>query len=193
MIISTIWLGLIGFADDYIKVFRKHKEGLKGRFKVIGQVGLGLIVGLTLYMNDEVVIRERAAVSEIGVVTSTVDEGFSAEGTQQVRTKDIKSTKTTIPFFKDNEFDYAWFTSFAGKYADELGWLLFVLVTIFIITAVSNGANLTDGLDGHLLLDIFDIVLGCGNAGDTRARKADLGCGAEFKYHIRVACLGALA
>ena len=139
MIISTIWLGLIGFADDYIKVFRKHKEGLKGRFKVIGQVGLGLIVGLTLYMNDEVVIRERAAVSEIGVVTSTVDEGFSAEGTQQVR---------TIPFFKDNEFDYAWFTSFAGKYADELGWLLFVLVTIFIITAVSNGANLTDGLDG---------------------------------------------
>ena len=130
MIISTIWLGLIGFADDYIKVFRKHKEGLKGRFKVIGQVGLGLIVGLTLYMNDEVVIRERAAVSE------------------QVRTKDIKSTKTTIPFFKDNEFDYAWFTSFAGKYADELGWLLFVLVTIFIITAVSNGANLTDGLDG---------------------------------------------
>ena len=148
MIISTIWLGLIGFADDYIKVFRKHKEGLKGRFKVIGQVGLGLIVGLTLYMNDEVVIRERAAVSEIGVVTSTVDEGFSAEGTQQVRTKDIKSTKTTIPFFKDNEFDYAWFTSFAGKYADELGWLLVVLVTIFIITAVSNGANLTDGLDG---------------------------------------------
>ena len=148
MIISTIWLGLIGFADDYIKVFRKHKEGLKGRFKVIGQVGLGLIVGLPLYMNDEVVIRERAAVSEIGVVTSTVDEGFSAEGTQQVRTKDIKSTKTTIPFFKDNEFDYAWFTSFAGKYADELGWLLFVLVTIFIITAVSNGANLTDGLDG---------------------------------------------
>ena len=148
MIISTIWLGLIGFADDYIKVFRKHKEGLKGRFKVIGQVGLGLIVGLTLYMNDEVVIRERAAVSEIGVVTSTVDEGFSAEGTQQVRTKDIKSTKTTIPFFKDNEFDYAWFTSFAGQYADELGWLLFVLVTIFIITAVSNGANLTDGLDG---------------------------------------------
>lgn len=100
MIISTIWLGLIGFADDYIKVFRKHKEGLKGRFKVIGQVGLGLIVGLTLYMNDEVVIRERAAVSEIGVVTSTVDEGFSAEGTQQVRTKDIKSTKTTIPFLK---------------------------------------------------------------------------------------------
>ncbi len=160
MIISTIWLGLIGFADDYIKVFRKHKEGLKGRFKVIGQVGLGLIVGLTLYMNDEVVIRERAAVSEIGVVTSTVDEGFSAEGTQQVRTKDIKSTKTTIPFFKDNEFDYAWFTSFAGKYADELGWLLFVLVTIFIITAVSNGANLTDGLDGLAIMPTVFVAAG---------------------------------
>ena len=148
MIISTVWLGVIGFADDYIKVFRKHKEGLKGRFKVIGQVGLGLIVGLTLYLNDDVVIRERAAITEVGVVTSTVDEGFPSEGVQQVLTKDVKSTKTTIPFFKDNEFDYAWFTSFAGKYADDFGWILFVIVTIFIITAVSNGANLTDGLDG---------------------------------------------
>lgn len=148
MIISTIWLGVIGFADDYIKVFRKHKEGLKGRFKVIGQIGLGLIVGLTLYMNDDVVIREKASVAEVGVVTSIVDEGFVDEGAQKVLTMDIKSTRTTIPFFKDNEFDYAWFTSFAGEYADELGWLVFVIVTIFIITAVSNGANLTDGIDG---------------------------------------------
>ena len=148
MIISTIWLGAIGFADDYIKVFRKHKEGLKGRFKVIGQVGLGLIVGISLYVSEDVVIRERATISDIGVITSTVDEGFGEENGAKVLTRDIKSTKTTIPFFKDNEFDYAWFTSFAGKYADELGWLLFVLVTIFIITAVSNGANLTDGLDG---------------------------------------------
>lgn len=148
MLISTVWLGFIGFADDYIKVFRKHKEGLKGRFKVIGQIGLGLIVGFTLYMNDEVVIRERASVTEVGVVTSTVDEGFRDEGTTKVLTKDIKSTRTTIPFFKDNEFDYAWFTSWAGKNAETLGWLLFVVVTIFIITAVSNGANLTDGIDG---------------------------------------------
>lgn len=148
MLISTLWLGIIGFADDYIKVFRKHKEGLKGRFKVIGQVGLGLIVGLTLYLNDEVVIRERVTGPGVGITTSTVDEGFSQEGKQQVLTRDIKSTKTTIPFFKDNELDYTWFTSWAGKYADELGWLLFVIVTIFIITAVSNGANLTDGLDG---------------------------------------------
>lgn len=148
MLISTVWLGLIGFADDYIKVFRKHKEGLKGRFKVIGQVGLGLIVGLTLYVSDDVVVRERATVSEKGIVTSTVDEGFRDDGTAKILTKDIKSTRTTIPFFKDNELDYAWFTSWAGKYSEALGWVLFVIVTIFIITAVSNGANLTDGLDG---------------------------------------------
>lgn len=148
MLISTVWLGAIGFADDYIKVFRKHKEGLKGRFKVIGQVGLGLIVGMTLYMSDDVVVRERAAVSEIGVVTSTVDEGFLSETAQQVRTRDTKSTRTTIPFFKDNEFDYAWFTSFAGEHAEAWGWLVFGAATILIVTAVSNGANLTDGLDG---------------------------------------------
>ena len=148
MLISTVWLGAIGFADDYIKVFRKHKEGLQGRFKVIGQIGLGLIVGLTLYLNDDVVIRERAGIADVGVTTSTIDEGFSQEGRMQLLTKDIKSTKTTIPFFKNNEFDYAWFTSWAGEYAEDLGWLVFVIVTIFIITAVSNGANLTDGLDG---------------------------------------------
>ena len=148
MLISTVWLGIIGFADDYIKVFRKHEEGLKGRFKVIGQVGLGLIVGLTLYMSDDAVIREKAGLMDVGVTTSTIDEGFSQEGRMQVLTKDIKSTKTTIPFFKDNEFDYAWFTSWAGKYSEGLGWILFVIITIFIITAVSNGANLTDGLDG---------------------------------------------
>lgn len=183
MIISTIWLGLIGFADDYIKVFRKHKEGLKGRFKVIGQVGLGLIVGLTLYMNDEVVIRERAAVSEIGVVTSTVDEGFSAEGTQQVRTKDIKSTKTTIPFFKDNEFDYAWFTSFAGKYADELGWLLFVLVTILSYSCVEWGES-----------DRWSGWSGYRNVGDYRSDAGNPGlCVGEYglcrlsEYHVHSA------
>lgn len=148
MIISTIWLGAIGFADDYIKVFRKHKEGLKGRFKVIGQIGLGLIVGISLYVSEDVVIRERATISDIGVITSTVDEGFSEENGTKVLTRDIKSTKTTIPFFKDNEFDYAWFTSFAGENADTLGWIVFILITILIVTAVSNGANLTDGLDG---------------------------------------------
>ena len=148
MIISTLWLGAIGFADDYIKVFRRHKEGLKGRFKVIGQVGLGLIVGITLYASDDVVIREKVSVGSAGVITSMVDEGFREENTTRILAQDVKSTKTTIPFFKDNEFDYAWFTSFAGKYAEELWWVVFVLITILIVTAVSNGANLTDGLDG---------------------------------------------
>lgn len=148
MIVSTIWLGLIGFLDDYIKVFRKHKEGLKGRFKVIGQVGLGLIVGVTLYVSDDVLIREKDSISEVGVVTSTVDEGFVSETNQTVLTKDIKSTKTTIPFFKNNEFDYAWFGALFGDYAEEIGWIVFIIITIVIVTAVSNGANLTDGLDG---------------------------------------------
>ena len=148
MIVSTIWLGLIGFLDDYIKVFRKHKEGLKGRFKVIGQVGLGLIVGVTLYVSDDVLIREKVSISEVGVVTSTVDEGFVAENSHMVLTKDIKSTKTTIPFFKNNEFDYAWFGALFGDYAEEIGWIVFIIITIIIVTAVSNGANLTDGLDG---------------------------------------------
>lgn len=148
MIVSTIWLGLIGFLDDYIKVFRKHKEGLKGRFKVIGQVGLGLIVGVTLYVSDDVLIREKVSISEVGVVTSTVDEGFVAENSHMVLTKDIKSTKTTIPFFKNNEFDYAWFGALFGDYAEEIGWIVFIIIMIIIVTAVSNGANLTDGLDG---------------------------------------------
>ena len=148
MLVATVWLGLIGFLDDYIKVYRKHKEGLKGRFKVIGQVGLGLIVGVTLYVSDDVVIREKAMLSEVGVVTSTVDEGFSEENSKTLLTKDVKSTRTTIPFFKNNEFDYAWFGALFGKYAEPIGWIVFILITIFIVTAVSNGANLTDGLDG---------------------------------------------
>ena len=148
MLITTLWLGALGFADDYIKVIKKNKEGMHGKFKIVGQVGLGLIVGLTLYLSDDVVIRERVAMAEIGVETSIADEGFAQEDTQKILTKDVKSTKTTIPFFKNNEMDYAWFTSWAGKYAETLGWILFVVVTIFIITAVSNGANLTDGVDG---------------------------------------------
>ena len=144
----TLGFGLIGFLDDYIKVFRKHKEGLKGRFKVIGQVGLGLIVGVTLYVSDDVLIREKVSISEVGVVTSTVDEGFVSENSQTVLRKAIKSTKTTIPFFKNNEFDYAWFGALFGDYAEEIGWIVFIIITIVIVTAVSNGANLTDGLDG---------------------------------------------
>ncbi len=148
MLITTLWLGGIGFLDDYIKVFRKHKEGLKGKFKVIGQIGLGLIVGVTLYVSDDVTIREKVSAPGAGVVTGIVDEGFADEEHREVLARDIKSTRTTIPFFKNNEFDYAWFTSFAGKYGEFFGWILFVIVTIIIVTAVSNGANLTDGLDG---------------------------------------------
>ncbi|MDR0544909.1 MAG: phospho-N-acetylmuramoyl-pentapeptide-transferase [Odoribacteraceae bacterium] len=132
MLIATLWLGLIGFMDDYIKTFKRDKRGLKGRFKIIGQVGLGLIVGLTLYASDDVVIREKVTRENAAVVAS----------------RDVKSTRTTIPFFKNNQFDYAWFGAFAGKRAEKIGWLVFIVITILIVTAVSNGANLTDGLDG---------------------------------------------
>ncbi len=137
MLITTIWLGALGFADDYIKIFHHNKEGLQGKFKIIGQVGLGLIVGLTLYLSPDVVIRENVEVKrqgeQIEVVHKTVDQ---------------KSTKTTIPFFKNNNLDYADFTGFMGEHAQTAGWVLFVIVTIFVVTAVSNGANLNDGMDG---------------------------------------------
>ena len=138
LIISTIWMGMIGFADDYIKVFRKNKEGLKGRFKILGQVGLGIIVGATLYFHPEVTVKnENAQASRMREVVrpiSTLEE--------------VKSTKTTIPFMKKNEFDYASLIQWVGKDAKKWVWLIFIPIVIFIITAVSNGANLTDGIDG---------------------------------------------
>ncbi len=144
MLFSTVWLGAIGFLDDYIKVFKKKKEGLAGRYKIVGQVVLGLIVGLTLYMSDDVVIREKVAVNN---EIQNVEVGASEDSQYQVI--DVKSTKTTIPFFKNNEADYANIVKFLGKTkAQKWGWIIFVLVVIFIITAVSNGANMTDGLDG---------------------------------------------
>lgn len=133
LIIATIWTCGIGFADDYIKVFKKDKEGLKGKFKIIGQVGLGLIVGLTLYFNDYVKIR----VYEKGKITSSIGE--------IQKYTDVQSLTTTVPFFKNNEIDYQIFGSFLPE---SLAWLPYVLVVIFIITAVSNGANITDGIDG---------------------------------------------
>lgn len=146
MIVSTIWLGLIGFIDDYIKVFRKNKKGLTGKFKVLGQVGLGLIVGFTLYFSDEVRIRERVE-TDTEISAPAEGELFSDEK-ESYRTVDHKSTLTTIPFLKNNEFDYAWLVFFMGKNSHRYAWIAFVLVVIFIITAVSNGANMTDGLDG---------------------------------------------
>lgn len=138
LITSTIWMGMIGFADDYIKVFQKNKEGLKGRFKILGQVGLGIIVGATLYFHPYVTVKnENAQASRMREVVrpiSTLEE--------------VKSTKTTIPFMKNNEFDYASLIQWVGKDAKKWVWLIFIPIVIFIITAVSNGANLTDGIDG---------------------------------------------
>ncbi len=138
MIITTIWLGTLGFLDDYIKVFKKDKEGLHGKFKIIAQVGLGLIVGLTLYLSPNVIIKENIEFRNQDNVIERVS--YTAEG--------AKSTQTTIPFVKNNNLDYEDLVSFMGDYAEPAAWILFVLIVIFIVTAVSNGANLTDGLDG---------------------------------------------
>ncbi|MEA1898976.1 MAG: phospho-N-acetylmuramoyl-pentapeptide-transferase [Bacteroidota bacterium] len=139
MLITTAWLGLIGFIDDYIKIFKKNKEGLAGRFKILGQIILGLVVGLTLYLNDDVVIREQLPASSN---THVIAEGDA------LQSSDVKSTKTTIPFVKNHEFDYAYIVRFLGEKSQKWGWVVFVLAVIFIVTAVSNGVNLTDGLDG---------------------------------------------
>ncbi len=137
MLITTMWLGSLGFADDYIKIFKKDKEGLHGKFKIIGQVGLGLIVGLTLYLSPHVVIKENIEIQKNGEQIEVVHA-----------TKNMKSTQTTIPFFKSNNLDYADLVSFMGEHAQAAGWILFVIITIFVVTAVSNGANLNDGMDG---------------------------------------------
>ena len=148
MLVATIWCGVIGFADDYIKVFRHKKEGLKGKFKIVGQVGLGLLVGTTMYFSEDIVIREHTTVPiEQSVVDETTGETIITSS-QQIRLSEesVKTTKTTIPFIKDNEFDYSWLSG--GN--QLLAWIIYVLLAICIVTAVSNGANLTDGLDGLL-------------------------------------------
>jgi phospho-N-acetylmuramoyl-pentapeptide-transferase len=138
MLVTTVWLGSLGFLDDYIKVFKKDKEGLHGKFKIVAQIGLGLIVGLTLYLSPDVIIRENVEFRNQDNVIEKVS--FITEG--------AKSTQTTIPFLKNNNLDYEDLVSFMGDSAEPMAWILFVLVVIFIVTAVSNGANLTDGLDG---------------------------------------------
>ena len=138
MIFSTIWLGCLGFADDYLKLARHNKDGLKGKFKIVGQVGLGLVVGITMYLSPGIVMREN-----VEVVNRESKEVVISH-----KTTNEKATQTTIPFVKNNNFDYASCTKWMGKHAQTGGWILFILVTIFVITAVSNGANLTDGLDG---------------------------------------------
>lgn len=148
LLVATVWCGAIGFLDDYIKVFRHNKEGLQGKFKIVGQIGLGLIVGTVMCFSQDIVVREHTTVP---VEQSIVDEQTGETiitSAQQIHLSEnaIKTTKTTIPFLKDNELDYSWFVG--GN--ELLAWILYVLVAIFVITAVSNGANLTDGLDGLL-------------------------------------------
>ncbi|OFY60567.1 MAG: phospho-N-acetylmuramoyl-pentapeptide-transferase [Bacteroidetes bacterium RBG_19FT_COMBO_42_10] len=150
MILTTVWLGSIGFIDDYIKIFKKNKEGLAARFKIAGQIGLGLIVGITLFFSDEVRIIEKVNVSDLTARerTELVDPSVPASSRLEI-SMERKSTKTTIPFVKNNEFDYAWLVAFIKEeHRQPWTWLVFVMITIFILTAVSNGANLTDGLDG---------------------------------------------
>ncbi|MDR2927199.1 MAG: phospho-N-acetylmuramoyl-pentapeptide-transferase [Cytophagaceae bacterium] len=141
MLVTTVWLGVIGFLDDYIKVFRKNKEGLAGRFKIIGQVGLGLIIGLTLYFSNDVKVRVKIPITQEQAVVLGNNE-------LQHVTEDVKAPMTNVPFFKNSQFNYSSLVGFLGEKAKKWGWVIFVLITIFIITAVSNGANITDGLDG---------------------------------------------
>ncbi|MDE5685973.1 MAG: phospho-N-acetylmuramoyl-pentapeptide-transferase [Paramuribaculum sp.] len=138
MIISTIWLGILGFLDDYLKLKRHNKDGMKGKFKIVGQLGLGLIVGLTMWLSPDVVVRENV-------------EMRSADPTETVvtyRPENVKSPQTTIPFVKNNNFDYQWLTKWMGDWGPTAGWIVFILITILVVMAISNGANLTDGVDG---------------------------------------------
>lgn len=137
MLVSLVWFGLLGFLDDYIKILKKNKEGLSGRYKIVGQVLIGLAIGLTLYFSPDAVIRENVETRTVNNVTVVTH-----------KSRPVKSTQTTIPFVKGNNFDYAQVTSFFGEHKQAAGWILFVIVTIFVITAVSNGANLNDGMDG---------------------------------------------
>jgi phospho-N-acetylmuramoyl-pentapeptide-transferase len=150
MLLTTVWLGLIGFLDDYIKIFKKNKEGLAGRFKIAGQIVLGLIVGITMFFSDDIIINEQVNISDLSAreKIELIDPPSPYNGLEEV-SMDRKSTKTTIPFVKNNEFDYSWLVAFINKeYRQPWTWLVFVIIVIFIVTAVSNGANLTDGLDG---------------------------------------------
>jgi phospho-N-acetylmuramoyl-pentapeptide-transferase len=150
MILTTVWLGLIGFLDDYIKIFKKNKEGLAAKFKLAGQISLGLIVGLTLFFSDQAMIIEKVNNPDLTVKerTELIDTPSATLPRNEI-SPERKSTKTTIPFVKNNEFDYSWLVAFVGKDHRQLWtWIVFIAIVIFILTSVSNGANLTDGLDG---------------------------------------------
>lgn len=148
ILVSTVWLGLIGFLDDYIKVFKKNKKGLHGKFKIIGQLGLGIIVGAALYISSDVVIREKISKSLHLTEEEFLQKDCKKQASDFFQPDEVKSLKTTVPFVKGNEFDYMQLVSWMGDGAEKWAWLLFIPIVMFIITAVSNGANLTDGLDG---------------------------------------------
>jgi phospho-N-acetylmuramoyl-pentapeptide-transferase len=155
MIVTTVWLGFIGFVDDYIKVFKKNKDGLHGRFKIVGQVTLGIVVVATMFFCDDVVVRKHVHPSTPNAYEVVLDNNNPEELTYVC---DVKTMETTIPFVKENELNYEWLSPYNGKTGRIIGWLLYGLLVIFIITAVSNGANLTDGMDG--LVSGVSIVIG---------------------------------
>ena len=151
MLIATVWCGTIGFLDDYLKIKKHNKDGMKGKFKIVGQVGLGLLVGLTMCLSPDITQRQVTVSGSNSTEISTEehdDASEFAEVSEFSQSPDLKSTQTTIPFVKGNNFDYASLTSWMGKYAQTGGWIVFVIVVIVAVTATSNGANLTDGLDG---------------------------------------------
>lgn len=150
MLIATVWCGTIGFLDDYLKIKKHNKDGMKGKFKIVGQVGLGLLVGLTMCLSPDITQRQVTVSDSSTRIEQTGEhpETEFAEVSEFTQSPDVKSTQTTIPFVKGNNFDYASLTSWMGKYAQTSGWVVFVIVVIVAVTATSNGANLTDGLDG---------------------------------------------
>lgn len=164
MIVTTIWLGFLGFMDDYIKIFRKNKDGLKGIYKIIGQVSIGFIVGLTLWLSPDAVVRENISESQ-----------QNQEIVVKHKAEAVKSLQTTIPFIKNHTLNYSNIMSFLGEYKVAAGWVLFVIMTIFVVTALSNGANLNDGMDGM-----------CGKFGYYRCRVADI---LLYLVAHRVCCL----
>ena len=145
MIVTTLWMGTIGFLDDYIKVFRKNKEGLAGRFKIIGQVGLGTLIAITMYFHPDIVVREKV---QNPTSTKAVEIMMDTQTGERYYAENVKSTKTNIPFYKNNEFDYAKVLSMFGLNGYVVTFIVFLIVVVFIVTAVSNGANITDGIDG---------------------------------------------
>jgi phospho-N-acetylmuramoyl-pentapeptide-transferase len=151
MVVATIWMAVIGFIDDYIKVFLKNKEGLSGKSKILGQVGLGLIIGITMVASDEIVVRmDTETAEQVGFSQQQVVKGpfYIGEGTSVAEKADYKASLTNVPFFKENRFDYAWILPVEKPVAERWVWILFIPIVIFIVTAVSNAANLTDGIDG---------------------------------------------